>query len=342
MKISKKMKAGLTILVVTVLVYLAFQYMLPYFAPFFIAYLGAVAISPIVNCLNKKCKLNRSFATIVVILFFICIIGFGGVWLIRNLLQQVRNFIIKLPEYEILIYQEIESFCGGMEESFGLEEETLLLLVNKNLNLLAQKLGDGFMPMLMNNSVIAMRWIIKGIAVLIIIIVAMVLITKDLEEIQSKKERFLFSRELTIVSDKMLDTGAAYVRAQLIIMFFTTIICIAGLMILKNPYALLIGVLFGFMDALPLFGLGLVFIPWTIIMLLTGNFYYAAVLFSIYLICYFLREFLEPKIMGMRIGISSLEILISMYIGLRLFGLLGLFLGPIGYILINEIVRKIT
>lgn len=342
MKISKKMKTALTILGVSASVYLAFEYLLPFFVPFLIAYLGALAISPVVKFLNERCKINRCLATIVVILIFIGALGYGGMWLIKNLLLQIQNFILKLPEYQILIYQRIEVFCGGIEENFGLEEGAFLLLVNKNLDILAKKLGDGFMPMLMNNSVTAMKWIIQGIALVIIIIVAMVLITKDLEEIRIKMERFLFAKELGIIVEKLSNTGGAYVRAQLCIMIGTTLVCIGGLLLLKNPYALLLGVLIGLMDALPLFGLGLVFIPWTLVMLFTENFYQAAVLFSIYLICYFLREFLEPKIMGKRIGISSIEILISMYIGLKLFGLAGVFLGPIGYILIHEIVRKIT
>ncbi len=342
MKISKKSKTALTILGVSVGVYLALEYLLPFFMPFLIAYLGALVISPVVKFLNKRCKINRCFATIIVIGIFLSVLGFGGRWLIKSLLQQIRNIVMRLPEYEIVIYERIKTFCGGMEESFGLEEETILLLVNKNLDMLAKNLGDGFMPMLMNNSVTAMKWLIQGTAVTIITIVSMVLITKDFDKICLKRERFLFAKELNIITEKMTDTGGAYLRAQLCIMLVTTLVCIGGLMILKNPYALLLGVLIGIMDALPLFGMGIVFIPWTIVMLFTENFYQAAVLFSIYLICYFFREFLEPKIMGKRIGISSLEILISMYVGLKLFGLTGVFLGPVGYILIHEIVRKIA
>lgn len=39
--------------------------------------------------------------------------------------------------------------------------------------------------------------------------------------------------------------------------------------------------------------------------------------------------------MGDRIGLSPLENLIAMYVGMQLFGLLGLFYGPIGYLLIK-------
>ena len=60
---------------------------------------------------------------------------------------------------------------------------------------------------------------------------------------------------------------------------------------------------------------------------------------AIYLACYFLREILEAKLMGSRVGLSPLETLISMYVGLRLFGILGLILGPVGILLIGDLVK---
>lgn len=60
---------------------------------------------------------------------------------------------------------------------------------------------------------------------------------------------------------------------------------------------------------------------------------------AIYLACYFLREILEAKLMGSRVGLSSLETLISMYVGLQLFGILGLLLGPVGILLIGDMVK---
>jgi predicted PurR-regulated permease PerM len=41
----------------------------------------------------------------------------------------------------------------------------------------------------------------------------------------------------------------------------------------------------------------------------------------------------EPKVMGEQIGLSPLATLISMFIGLKLFGFLGLFIGPLIVIL---------
>ena len=44
--------------------------------------------------------------------------------------------------------------------------------------------------------------------------------------------------------------------------------------------------------------------------------------------------------MGNQVGLTSLETLISMYAGLKLFGIFGLFLGPIGLLLIEDLVKS--
>ena len=43
--------------------------------------------------------------------------------------------------------------------------------------------------------------------------------------------------------------------------------------------------------------------------------------------------------MADKVGLTPLETLISMYVGLRLFGLLGFILGPIGLLIIEDLVE---
>jgi len=62
---------------------------------------------------------------------------------------------------------------------------------------------------------------------------------------------------------------------------------------------------------------------------------------GLYLICYFLREILEAKMMGDKVGLSPLETLIAMYVGLKLFGIPGFLLGPIGILLICDLLETL-
>jgi predicted PurR-regulated permease PerM len=89
------------------------------------------------------------------------------------------------------------------------------------------------------------------------------------------------------------------------------------------------------LDALPIFGTGTIFIPWIIILFFNGEWIRGVEVGILYLICYFLREFMEDHLMGESMGITALEFLASVYVGLKLFGGVGFLLGPIGYLIIR-------
>ena len=78
-------------------------------------------------------------------------------------------------------------------------------------------------------------------------------------------------------------------------------------------------------------------IPWAILMLILGKWERAIWLFVIYVICYFLREILEAKLMSRKVGMTPFETLLSMYVGVQLFGIFGFLLGPAGFLLIRDL-----
>ena len=103
-----------------------------------------------------------------------------------------------------------------------------------------------------------------------------------------------------------------------------------------RAYSILAGIGIGLLDALPIFGTGTVLIPWAIGACLRGKWLRGLVIFGLYVICYFVRQILEAKLMGDKVGLSPLETLISMYVGLQLFGILGVLLGPVGVLVVKE------
>ena len=45
--------------------------------------------------------------------------------------------------------------------------------------------------------------------------------------------------------------------------------------------------------------------------------------------------------MGSQVGLSPLENLMAMYVGLELFGIAGFFLGPLGLLLIEDLTEAV-
>ena len=112
--------------------------------------------------------------------------------------------------------------------------------------------------------------------------------------------------------------------------------------IIGNPYYIMAGIGIGILDALPIFGTGTVLIPWAFLELLTGDWKQAVILAGLYLVCYFVRQILEVRMMGGQVGLSPLETLASVYVGLELFGFFGFILGPLGLLLVEDLVEVWT
>ena len=70
-------------------------------------------------------------------------------------------------------------------------------------------------------------------------------------------------------------------------------------------------------------------LPWAIIAIVSGDFILGIKLIIIYVIVTVIRNYVEPRIVGVQLGLHPIVTLISMFIGLRLFGFFGLFGLPI-------------
>ena len=89
-------------------------------------------------------------------------------------------------------------------------------------------------------------------------------------------------------------------------------------------------------DILPILGTGGSLIPWAIIVAILGNPALAFGLLFLYVFILVVRNIIEPRIVGKQIGLHPLVTLVGMFIGLRLFGVIGLFGIPIALsILVN-------
>lgn len=130
-------------------------------------------------------------------------------------------------------------------------------------------------------------------------------------------------------------------KAQMIIILIITAVCTAGLWILGNPYFLLMGIIIGLTDALPFIGTGTLLVPLSVYELFQRDYKLAAGYLFLFLVTYVTREFLEPKLIGSKLGVYPFVMVVVVYAGLYLYGPAGVVLGPVTLLLVTEIVREI-
>ena len=119
-----------------------------------------------------------------------------------------------------------------------------------------------------------------------------------------------------------------YLRAYCVLFAITLGELVIGFLILRVRYVLLIALLVALLDFLPIFGVGTVLIPWAIISLIAGNTALGVGLAVLYVVITVIRQIIEPRVVGKSLGLHPILMLISLYAGLKLFGVIGVFAGP--------------
>lgn len=128
------------------------------------------------------------------------------------------------------------------------------------------------------------------------------------------------------------------IKIQGILVAMSTIEIMIGLFILNIPNAFMLSFVCGILDILPYVGTIIVFIPIIIYNIIMKKFLIAFGLICLYLLVQIIREILEAKFLSSKLAIHPLVILLSLYIGVNLFGILGILAGPMYSILAKEII----
>ena len=174
-------------------------------------------------------------------------------------------------------------------------------------------------------------------AFFLIVIVSFIVLCKDYDHLHTMIHKNRYFSVLSELGHTMWNTGFAYMRSQLIIIGCNWAICTIAFLLIRNPYCIVIGLFISIFDAFPILGSGMILIPWGLVKLFHGSFFAAAVLLTAYLLTVFTRELLEARLIGSNLNTLPFFTLASIYIGISLYGVCGIFLGPFAVVLIRSI-----
>lgn len=350
-KPGKKLKKLLIITGTTGAVYAGFRYLLPLVAPFLAGYVFALLLRPSARFLAYRMRIRVKGKTyhmpIGVIggaefLILISVLGAGLYMGAVKLCAEGKMLMLHLPSWIDRFDIWLTGSCHRMETAFGLRYDCVADLAGEMLYKLVDTGKAAAMPFLMTNSLTIIACLAKWAIVSLVVFLAAILSLQEMEDLRMRRDQSTFRKEFNLIGGRLVQTGKAWFRSQGIILFITTGLCIGGMFMIGNPYYIMAGIGIGILDALPIFGTGTVLIPWALLELLTGDWKQAVILTGLYLVCYFVRQILEVRMMGGQVGLSPLETLASVYVGLELFGFFGFILGPLGLLLIEDLVEVWT
>lgn len=342
-----KYKGVIRLTVISLLVYMIFRYLLPLVLPFLLAAAAAVLLRPSAYWISERLQISwrgRQRRVSVGLIGFLELAGIsaaltGFIWQGGKVLaRQIRLLAEQLPLWVGQLDAGLTGACQRIEVVLSLKKGTMITAAREMIRSMGDTAKRGTMPYLMENSVSIASACINAAVLLLVFIIGVVLFLQEWESWKEKMLQSAFHEEWIRLWRVLKLVANAYLRTQGLIILLTSIICAAGLWLLGNPYFILLGIVIGCLDALPVLGTGMILIPWALILLILRQWGRAVIVLGLYLCCYLVRELVETKMMGDKVGLSPLETLIAVYVGLKLFGVMGVILGPIGVLVVKEFV----
>lgn len=315
-----------------------------FYMPFLIALIIALILEPVIKFFIKNTSLNRKISSIIVlIVFFGLIIGLST-WGITRIIAESSNLLNGLNEYVEEAYKMWSNFIEKVDfDKINVSddvkiavEETFVDFLGKGSN----AIKSGLTKVLNILTSIPTMLIYASIT-----LISLYFITTDKVYIIDQMEHHLprkWVNKICVHLSEILHTLGGYLKAQVVLIVISFFIVLIGLILLQImdyniEYPVLAAIGIGFVDALPILGTGTVMIPWIIISFLNNDLKLSIALTVIYIIVVTARQLLEPKIVGRHIGIHPIFTLLAMYTGFKFIGVMGMFVGPILLIILNNI-----
>ena len=336
MKKSITRKNVFRILVIVGLIIAAY-FIIPVSVPIILASITAVLLEPIVMFLNRKWKLSRKVAVAVIYIVSVIFISLTCYFAITQLMSQIISFSKQAPLYISKISEKwlkIQENISLYTLDFPTEVRTSLQ--NTTLDFVT-KIEESILNIFNYNKVTGFLAEIPSLFIsLLVFMIALFLFMLDLPKIKKSVYKYLkptTANKMKIITVRLKDAFFGFMKAQVLVSFIIAGVTLIGLFMIQPKYAITMTIVIWIIDVIPFLGSIIILAPWGTYHLLMGNTSLAIKYFILATILLIIRRTVEPKVMGAHIGLSPLPTLIAMFIGLQLFGIMGLLLGPFVIIL---------
>lgn len=346
---------------------LAMRYAVGICMPFIIAFLVAATLQKPKNFLVRKTPLKKGAASAICVLLALVVIALVVSLIGARVFDEIKGFIDYLvqqfKDLETLV-DKVESWLSGviaslpdfLEKSLAESSEKLFSklreaisgesgeLTQQITSGIAGKFSMSWISTPINGVISTARQLPNVFVAVIITIVSCCFLTSDFDSVMGfiklqfpEARRNDLTRAKAILKDSLGKMGKAY----LLIMFITFIEMSIGLTVLRligvfeSNYIVLIAAATAIIDIVPLLGTGTVIFPWALYCLIMKDYGMAIGLVVIYVVISVIRQVIEPKMVAGQLGLSPIVTITAMYLGLKLFGFIGMFALPILIIMLK-------
>ncbi len=312
------------------------KFILPVLVPFIIAFVVAGFLQFFVKRLSRKRPdRKRSISILLCILFYVLVavlVSFVGV----KIVDIIWSLVESIPG---LYHQTLVPVISKLSDDIYELLTSSDIGIAGEVDMLFQEMMNAMENFITTFSVNAVKFATDGIVGIpgfiiktVITVVASFFFVADYDKVlgflgklipKDKEENF------HSIKDYFANTLLIYLKSYSLLFLITYIELCIGFSIMRLPNAILIALLVAIFDILPILGVGGILLPWAVILVFMKNIPLAVGMVVLYLVITIIRNTLEPRVVGKQIGLHPLATLIALYVGLKVLGIIGMFLFPV-------------
>lgn len=323
-------------------VYLILMLAFRYAGPFVIAFIITMLIEPLVSFMSHKLKLARSISSLIALLLILALVGLLISFGISAIVSEISSLINVLPSYYADIQNWFMSSIDNLRHWYGELSPETVNIVNQVLGKLYQWLEQVLQ--------IAMNWIIQMLNAvpstalfIVFTVLATYIMSKDKYIIGQTLIKVLpvpWRQQIHRLQVDVLSSAWRLLWTQALLVLISTAITITGFFILNIKYAVILGIISGLLDILPIVGPTTLFIPWIIYCFFTSHIWLGIGLAVLYAIMSVTRQILQAKLVSDNVGLHPLLTLLALYMGMQIFGFIGVIVGPLIALIIVQAIKN--
>lgn len=315
--------------------------LLRFFMPMLVAWIIAMIANPMVMFLEKRIKIMRKHGSVIVIVLVLLLVGGICTLAVIGTINQISSLIQDLPDLYQSISENLQESLGKLHETFSFIPKNLQDIINKRDDKVNEIILS-FINSLQTSPVAAVGSFASSLIDVFVLAILTLMLSYffivEREQIKTAFSKYMpapVKNLWKMALDTCLTAIGGYFKACFKIMLVIYVVLLIVFLALGVDYAALIALITAVLDFLPFLGTGIILGPWAVYCAITGEYVTVIVLGITYVISLMIHRLLEPKLVGDSVGMSPFATLVSMFIGYRLIGMLGLIIGiPVGMVVV--------
>lgn len=330
---------------IAILLIIGIPKLMGFFWPFVASWILALLATPLCNLLEKHIKLNKKWASAVIIILVLLVLAGLGYLAVTKLGKELIGLFSGAPEYYVYVQRTIKSFGDNLTNIVSTFSADFGNQVQEFFNNLLKQMGgviNEFAPKGVEMMGSAAANLTNGFIGTVVMIISAYFFIADRERLGEGFWRIIpddLKPTVRNIKDKVIAALGGFLLAQFKIMCIVFVILLIGFLLMGNPYALLLALVISFVDLLPILGTGTILIPWTLICFLQRDYRQAVFLIVLYIVCLVARQFLQPKMIADSMGLDSMATLVLIYTGYKLDGMKGMILALLVGVIVLSLYR---